>query len=183
MTRHPPILAFAAATLLLVQGAAAAQDVPQPPAPAAPPAEDPICVKLRAEVAQAERDMQTESIGMTKMAEDMRKKMQARSKAARTGGLLSSLAGLIPGVGTAVSMGGSLMSSAATAGMGSNGMPKEMDRAMDRQFALSERMLTASQALHNKCGDAASGPDAPMSLEELKALRAETAKSAAENPD
>ncbi|WP_342249769.1 hypothetical protein [Sphingomonas sp. OTU376] len=182
MTRHPPILAFAA-SLLLVQGAAVAQDVPQPPAPAGPPAEDPVCTKLRAEVAQAERDMQAESIGMTRMAEDMRKKMQARSKAARTGGLLSSLAGLIPGVGTAVSMGGSLMSSAATAGMGSNGMPKEMDQAMDRQFALSERMLTASQALHNRCGDSGSGPDAPMSLEELKALRAETAKVAAENPD
>ncbi len=178
MTRHPRTLAFTAAALLFAQPGAA-QDAPAPAAPAG----DAVCARLRAEVAQAERDMQTESLGMSKMANDARKKMQARAKAARTGGLLSSLAGMIPGVGTVASMGGSLVSRAATGGMGATGMPKEMDAAMDRQFALSERLLTASQALHAKCGDAAGGADAPMSLEELKALRAETAKVAAETPD
>ncbi|MDH4746708.1 hypothetical protein OMP43_22015 [Sphingomonas sp. CBMAI 2297] len=174
MARNPymPILA---ATLVLLPGQAglaAAQDVPAPqtptveaaPAQPAAPAKDPACAALRAEVSQIEIDIQREGVVMSKQANAMQKKAQARQSAMRATGLLS----MIPGGG----MLGSLVSRAAGAGM--SGMPKDMQASMDRQIALSERMVNASQALHDKCGeDAYGGP--PMSPEEIKAMQAEAA--------
>ncbi|MDG2532935.1 hypothetical protein P6144_04700 [Sphingomonas sp. HITSZ_GF] len=164
MIRHS--LALSTAALLLLHAGAAAQNVPAP-------AQDATCTALRAEVAQIERDMRTESTAMTRSAEDMRKKMMGRAKKARGMGLLSSVAGMIPGVGMAASMGTSLLSSAASAGGGGGmGMPKEMEEAMARQNALSDRMVAASAALSEKCGEHYATP--PMSPEELKALQAAT---------
>lgn len=164
-------LTLAAAALLLLQESAAAQDVPAAqPAPQPAPAQDATCTALRAEVAQIERDMRTESTAMTKSAEDMRKKMMGRAKKARTMGMLSSFAGMIPGVGMAASVGGSLLSSAGSAGGGGMGMPKEMEASIARQNALSDRMVAASNALSEKCGEHYSTP--PMTPEEMKALQA-----------
>lgn len=166
-------LTLAAAALLLLQESAAAQDVPaaQPePRPAQAPAQDATCTALRAEVAQIERDMRTESTAMTRSAEDMRKKMMGRARKAKTMGMLSGFAGMIPGVGMAASVGGSLLSGAASGGGGGMGMSKDMEDAMARQYALSDRMVAASNALSEKCGEHYSTP--PMTPEEMKALQA-----------
>ncbi len=175
MARNPymPILAAAAVLLPGQAGLAAVQDVPAappPPAAAQPagPAKDPACAALRAEVSQIEIDMQREGVAMSKQANAMQKKAQARQSAMRATGLLS----MIPGGG----MLGSLVSRAAGAGM--RGMPKDMQASMDRQIALSERMVNASQALHDTCGEDAYGASPPMSPEEIKAMQAGAAAAA-----
>ncbi|NIJ64686.1 hypothetical protein FHR20_001617 [Sphingomonas leidyi] len=172
MAQNPRAAILAAATLLLSpMGPAAAQDVPATPpppaaAPVAAPAKDPACAALRAEVSQIEIDIQREGVAMSKQANDMQKKLRARQETMRAAGLLS----MIPGGG----MVSSLVSRAAGAGM--RGVPKDMQGSMDRQIALSERMVAASQALHDKCGEDAYGP--PMSPAEIKAMQAETAADA-----
>jgi len=163
MARNPHASILAAAALLLSHaGLAAAQEVPATPPP---PAKDPACAALRSEVSQLELDIQREGVAMSKQANDMQKKLRARQDTMRTAGLLS----MIPGAG----MVGSLVSRAAGAGM--RGMPQDMQASMDRQIALSERMVAASQALHDKCGEDAYGP--PMSAEERRALQAEASAS------
>ncbi len=171
MVRNPCMSIFAVAALL--PGPAVAQEAPAaqaPPvaAPAQPPApaRDPACTALRAEVSQIEIDIQREGVAMSKQANDMQKKLRARQDTMRAAGLLS----MIPGGG----MVGSLVSRAA--GAGKRGMPKDMQASMDRQIALSERMVAASQALHDKCGEDAYGP--PMSPAEIKAMQAEMAADA-----
>lgn len=174
MTRNPCMSIFAAAALL--PGPAAAQEVPAaqtPPVAAVPaqpaaPAKDPACAALRAEASQIEIDIQREGVAMSKQANDMQKKLRARQDTMRAAGLLS----MIPGGG----MVSSLVSRAAGAGM--RGMPNDMQASMDRQIALSERMVAVSQALHDKCGEDAYGGQ-PMSPEEIKAMQAEAAAAAA----